>query len=62
MTAAAAAGNLDQHSAADDLLSWWRVGDTDDGSGATVTDVQGTGNGTLSGTPAVFVEEVPGGH
>ena len=54
-------GNLDTHSAADDLMSWWRMGDTDDGSGTTVTDVQGTGDGTLSGTPAVFVEDVPGG-
>lgn len=55
-----APGNLDTHSGADDLHSWWRMGDTDDGSGTTVTDVQGTGDGTLSGTPAVFVEHVPG--
>jgi hypothetical protein len=53
-------GNLATHSGADNLLSWWRMGDTDDGTGTTVTDVQGTGNGTLSGTPAAFVEVVPG--
>ena len=32
------------------LLSWWRMGDNDGGTGTTVTDVQGTGNGSLSNT------------
>lgn len=55
--------DLSRHSAADALKSWWRMGDTDDGTGSTVTDVKGVGNGTLSdtsGTAAVFVEAVPG--
>ena len=31
------------------LLSWWRMGDNNSGTGTTVTDVQGTGTGTLNG-------------
>jgi len=34
-------------SASGSLLSWWRMGDNDGGSGTTVTDVQGAGNGSL---------------
>jgi len=31
------------------LLSWWRMGDNDDGTGTTVTDVQGIGDGIAYG-------------
>jgi len=31
------------------LLSWWRMGDNDGGTGTTVTDVQGVGDGTAYG-------------
>tara|TARA_Y100000034_G_scaffold119124_1_gene160563 strand:- start:447 stop:1322 length:876 start_codon:yes stop_codon:yes gene_type:complete len=31
------------------LKSWWRMGEDDSGTGTTVTDVKGVGNGTLSG-------------
>jgi len=34
-------------SASGSLLSWWRMGDSDGGTGTTITDVQGTGNGSL---------------
>ena len=37
-------------SASGSLLSWWRMGDSDGGSGTTITDVQGTGNGSLDNT------------
>ena len=38
-----APGDLSTHTAAASLLSWWRMGDNDGGTGTTVTDVQGTG-------------------
>jgi|18_taG_2_1085343.scaffolds.fasta_scaffold22189_2 hypothetical protein len=41
--------DLTEHSAASDLLSWWRMGDNDGGAGTTVTDVASGGNGTLNG-------------
>ena len=34
-------------SASGSLLSWWRMGDNNGGTGTTITDVQGTGNGSL---------------
>jgi hypothetical protein len=30
------------------LLSWWRMGDNNGGTGTTITDVQGTGDGSLN--------------
>lgn len=60
-----APADLSTHSAANDLLSWWRMGDSDGGSGTALTDVIGSeadptyGEGTLSGTPAVYIADVP---
>ena len=46
-------------SASGSLVSWWRMGDNNSGAGTTVTDVGGTGNGTLCttlacGSPGVY--------
>ena len=41
--------DLSEHSAASDLLSWWRMGDNDGGTGTTVTDVMGVGDGAAYG-------------
>jgi hypothetical protein len=51
--------DLSEHASVANLLSWWRMGDNNSGTGTTVTDAQGTGNGTLCttlacGTPGVF--------
>jgi len=43
-----APSDLSEHSAAANLLSWWRMGDNNGGTGVRVTDVQGVGNGTLT--------------
>tara|TARA_R110000824_G_scaffold233442_2_gene421744 strand:+ start:97 stop:948 length:852 start_codon:yes stop_codon:yes gene_type:complete len=41
--------DLSEHASVANLLSWWRMGDNNGGTGTTVTDVQGNGNGTLNG-------------
>ena len=41
--------DLSTHVSASNLLSWWRMGDNDGGTGTTVTDVQGIGDGTAYG-------------
>ena len=40
--------DLSEHAAVANLLSWWRMGDNNGGTGVRVTDVQGVGNGTLN--------------
>ena len=48
--------DLSEHSAASDLVSWWRMGDNDGGTGTTLTDAapdrgvgeRGPNNGTLN--------------
>jgi len=40
--------DLSEHASVANLLSWWRMGDNNGGTGTTVTDVQGVGNGTLT--------------
>ena len=40
--------DLSTHGAVASLLSWWRMGDNNGGTGTTVTDVQSVGDGTLN--------------
>ena len=45
-------GTANDISGLSSLLSWWRMGDNNGGTGTTVTDVEGVGDGTLSGFAA----------
>ena len=51
-----AKGNYDNEG---DLVSWWRMGDNDSGAGTTVTDNEGSNDGTLVNTPTSVVDTPP---